>query len=85
MGSAKSLRAKTARALRARQAALESRRAARAGLLKQRGLIGRKLGKHRIQEGEVDVQLGEELSESFRELKVRFIALFCDGHNLQGC
>ncbi|KAB5590226.1 hypothetical protein CTheo_6329 [Ceratobasidium theobromae] len=34
-----------------------------------KGLIGMRIGKHIIQEGEVDVQLGEDLPESFRELK----------------
>jgi nucleolar protein 53 len=39
--------------------------------LKQRGLLGQRLGKHKVPEGKVDVQLGEELSESLRALKVR--------------
>ncbi|CAK5273833.1 unnamed protein product [Mycena citricolor] len=38
--------------------------------LKQ-GLGGQKLGKHKVPEGEIDVQLGEDLSESLRGLKVR--------------
>ncbi|KAJ7065292.1 ribosome biogenesis protein Nop53/GLTSCR2 [Mycena amicta] len=33
------------------------------------GLAGQKLGKHRVPVGEVDVQLGEDLSESLRGLK----------------
>ena len=37
--------------------------------LKQ-GLAGQKIGKHKVPEGEIDVQLGEELSESLRALKV---------------
>ncbi|KAF8512198.1 ribosome biogenesis protein Nop53/GLTSCR2 [Gautieria morchelliformis] len=69
MSSAKSLRAQVAVSVRRRLAALEARRAARAELVKHRGLIGQRLGKHRIQEGQVDVQLGEELTESLRELK----------------
>lgn len=59
-----------AASLRARQAAHEARQTARTERLKQRGLIGQRLGKHRVQEGQVDVQLGEELTESLRELKV---------------
>ena len=35
------------------------------------GMAGVRLGKHRVPDGTVDVQLGEELSESLRELKVR--------------
>lgn len=43
--------------------------------MKQRGLAGQKLGKHKVPEGGVDVQLGEELSESLRALKVcRFLS-----------
>jgi nucleolar protein 53 len=64
-----------ATSLRARQAALEARRAARADLVKRRGLVGQRLGKHRVQEGQVDVLLGEELSETLRELKVRSSSL----------
>ncbi|KAF8921183.1 tumor suppressor protein Gltscr2 [Mucidula mucida] len=48
----------------------------------KRGLSGHKLGKHKVAEGNVDVQLGEDLSESLRALKVegnmfrdRFISL----------
>ncbi len=37
--------------------------------LKQ-GLSGQKLGRHKVSEGQVDVQLGEDLSESLRALKV---------------
>lgn len=70
MSSAKSLRAHVAASIRKREAALKARRAARAEVVKRRGLIGQRLGKHRIQMGRVDVQLGEELSESLRELKV---------------
>ncbi|KAJ6580989.1 P60-like protein [Mycena capillaripes] len=35
----------------------------------KRGLAGQKLGKHKVPEEEVDVQLGEDLSESLRGLK----------------
>lgn len=36
----------------------------------KKGLAGTRLGKHVVPEGEIDVQLGEELSESLRGLKV---------------
>ena len=39
------------------------------------GLAGRRVGKHTVREAEPEVQLGEELSESLRELKVRSKAL----------
>ncbi|KAI0701935.1 ribosome biogenesis protein Nop53/GLTSCR2 [Cytidiella melzeri] len=35
----------------------------------KKGLAGQRLGKHIVPEGEVDVQLGEDLSESFRAIK----------------
>ncbi|PVF93632.1 tumor suppressor protein Gltscr2 [Serendipita vermifera] len=34
------------------------------------GLVGRRFGRHKINEGDIDVQLGEDLSESLRGLKV---------------
>lgn len=42
--------------------------------LKTGGLSGQRLGRHKVPENEVDVQLGEDLSESLRQLKVRFTA-----------
>ena len=33
-------------------------------------MAGQKLGKHKVPQGEVEVQLGEDLSESLRGLKV---------------
>jgi nucleolar protein 53 len=41
----------------------------------EKGLAGQRFGKHVVPEGEVDVQLGEDLSESFRALKVCFVLL----------
>ncbi|KAI0088209.1 ribosome biogenesis protein Nop53/GLTSCR2 [Irpex rosettiformis] len=35
----------------------------------KKGLAGQRLGRHVVPEGEVDVQLGEDLTESFRALK----------------
>ena len=39
--------------------------------IRRRGLAGQKLGKYTVPEGDVEVQLGEDLSESFRGIKVR--------------
>ncbi len=36
-----------------------------------RGLMGTRVGKHRVVEPEVDVQLGEDLTETLTGLKVR--------------
>jgi nucleolar protein 53 len=50
----------------------ENARAERQRALRQKdknGLIGRRLGKHKVPKGEIDVQLGEELSESLRGIK----------------
>ncbi|KAI9513523.1 tumor suppressor protein Gltscr2 [Russula earlei] len=57
------------KALAARVQAASERRAKQEARLAQGGLVGQKLGKHLVREGEVDVQLGEELSESLRGLQ----------------
>ncbi|KAH9000566.1 tumor suppressor protein Gltscr2 [Lactarius hatsudake] len=69
--SAKSLRKAADKTRAARARAAEERRVKREALLAQSGLAGQKLGKHIVREGEVDVQLGEELSESLRGLQHR--------------
>ena len=38
--------------------------------MRRRGLAGQRLGKHIVPEGDVAVQLGEDLSESLRGIKV---------------
>jgi nucleolar protein 53 len=38
--------------------------------VRKQGLAGQQLGKHKVPQGEVQVQLGEDLSESLRGLKV---------------
>jgi hypothetical protein len=48
---------------------MAKRRLAAQERLKQ-GLAGQRLGKHKVKETGIDVQLGEDLSESFRALKV---------------
>ncbi|KAI9438287.1 tumor suppressor protein Gltscr2 [Lactarius indigo] len=67
--SAKSLRKAADKTRAARARAAEERRSKREALLAQNGLAGQKLGKHIVREGKVDVQLGEELSESLRGLQ----------------
>ncbi|TFY51115.1 hypothetical protein EVG20_g11161 [Dentipellis fragilis] len=64
----KTLRKSTDATLAARAQAIAERRA-RVQEQLQKGLAGQRLGKHRVQEGEVDVQLGEDLSESLRGLR----------------
>jgi nucleolar protein 53 len=67
--TAKSLRKAADRTQTSRAQIAAQRRAKREALLAQSGLAGQKLGKHVVREGEVDVQLGEELSESLRGLQ----------------
>ncbi|KAJ7221896.1 ribosome biogenesis protein Nop53/GLTSCR2 [Mycena rebaudengoi] len=64
----KMLRRSANQALSASEQAHALRRAALQEKLR-RGLAGQKLGRHKVPEGEVDVQLGEDLSESLRGLK----------------
>jgi len=68
INSFKLLRRSTNNTLSAREQAHALRRAALQEKLK-RGLAGQKLGKHKVPVEEVDVQLGEDLSESLRALK----------------
>ena len=53
-----------------REQAAKEQRAKEEARIAQGGLAGQKLGKHIVREGEVDVQLGEDLSESLRGLQV---------------
>ena len=68
--AAKSLRKAGDRTLAARAQAAAERRARQEARLAQGGLVGQRLGKHVVRKEEVDVQLGEELSESLRGLQV---------------
>lgn len=52
------------------EAAAAAKKAALQLKIKQAGLGGQKLGKHKVPENRIDVQIGEDLSESLRELKV---------------
>lgn len=67
--SAKNLRRTNALTMTIREKELTKRRLEMEQKLKQHGLAGQRLGKHKVPEGNVDVQLGEELSESLRALK----------------
>ena len=44
--------------------------------LRTQGLAGRKLGKHRVPEEDLQVQLGDELSETLRGMKVEPVLQF---------
>ncbi|PPQ85556.1 hypothetical protein CVT25_006726 [Psilocybe cyanescens] len=69
INEAKSLRRSTTRENAAREKERVAKRLAVVEKLKTQGLAGHKLGKHKVPEGRVEVQLGEDLSESLRGLK----------------
>ena len=71
--SVKTLRKSISRDLATRERLRAQREAQMQEKLSQ-GLAGQKVGKHKVPEGEIAVQLGEELSESLRALKVRAVA-----------
>jgi len=48
--------------------------------LRRHGLAGQRLGKHKVPEGEIEVQLGEDLTENLRGLKVRRIFFHTNVH-----
>jgi len=66
----KTLRKAANHTLAEHEQAANKRRAKEEARLAQGGLAGQKLGKHIVREGGVDVQLGEDLSESLRGLQV---------------
>jgi len=59
----------------------EERRRALREKLKQ-GLAGQRFGKHTVQKVKIDVQLGEDLTDSLRGLKVSF---WCHRSSTWGC
>lgn len=67
--AAKALRKRQMKALREREAQLRERHEQEMKEKQAKGLAGQRLGKHIVPEGEIDVQLGEDLSESLRTLK----------------
>jgi len=58
----------------------EERRRALREKLKQ-GLAGQRFGKHTVQKVKIDVQLGEDLTDSLRGLKVSF---WCHRYSTSG-
>ncbi|KAF8961370.1 ribosome biogenesis protein Nop53/GLTSCR2 [Flammula alnicola] len=69
INDAKAIRRSTARVMSAQEQEREQRLLKLAEKLKKQGLAGQKLGKHKVPEDSVVVQLGEDLSESLRGLK----------------
>ncbi|KAH7883124.1 P60-like protein [Phlebopus sp. FC_14] len=65
---AKSLRSEVAKAADSREQARLARQLSLRLKLRQ-GLAGRRLGKHKVPENDIEVQTGEDLSENFRNLK----------------
>lgn len=67
--SAKALRKRTLKTIREREDLLRARHAQQEQEKLAKGLVGQRFGKHFVPEGEIDVQLGEDLSESLRAMK----------------
>ena len=58
----------------ARQRARIQRNSKLSDKIRHSGLAGQRIGKHIVGEGAPDVQLGEDLTESLRGLKVRMFS-----------
>lgn len=67
--AAKTLRKNTLKTLREREAQLRAKHEQKMQQKLAKGLAGQKLGKHVVPEGEIEVQLGEDLTENLRTLK----------------
>ncbi|KIM25029.1 hypothetical protein M408DRAFT_331493 [Serendipita vermifera MAFF 305830] len=67
--SMKSLRKEVENAKNEQDRILAERKLQKLEQLKK-GLVGQRLGKHKVAEAEIDVQMGEDLSDSLRGLKV---------------
>lgn len=67
--AAKALRKQTLKTVREREAVLLEQYEKRMQEQLKNGLAGKRLGKHIVPEHNIDVQLGEDLSESLRQLK----------------
>jgi nucleolar protein 53 len=72
VGTAKAIRSAISKTTAQREQARVQRQLAQREKLRQ-GLSGQRLGKHKVPDRDVDVQLGEDLSESLRALKVRSV------------
>jgi nucleolar protein 53 len=68
LDTVKALRLTTDSKLRNRAKLLETRKAMMRQKLRQ-GLAGKRIGRHKVPEREIEVQLGEQLSESLRTLQ----------------
>ncbi|KAK7683841.1 hypothetical protein QCA50_013217 [Cerrena zonata] len=67
--AAKSLRKSAVKSRQEREQLVAQQRKLEEEERMKKGLAGQRLGKHVVPEGQIDVQLGEELSESLRGLK----------------
>ena len=76
ISGAKQLRKSNIELLSIREEEREQKQLALAEKLRRQGLAGQKLGKHKVPESELAVQLGEDLSESLRGLKVSWLLMF---------
>ena len=70
VGEARTLRKASLKLMKMREEEKAQRRLAMKYQRRRRGLAGQRLGKHVVPEGGVEVQLGEDLSESLRAMKV---------------
>jgi len=73
VNDAKNIRRAAAISMIEREQFREQRRRATVEKLEKQGLSGMKIGKHKVPEPDIEVQLGEDLSESLRGLKVCYI------------
>ena len=71
INAAKSLRKELRKKLAQSEEAKSKKLQALQEKMKSSGFAGLRMGKHKVQEAPVDVQLGEELSETLRAMKVR--------------
>jgi len=70
INDAKTFRRTTAKVMQEREQLREKKRLNLAKKLEENGLVGQKLGKHKVHASDIEVQLGENLSENLRGLKV---------------
>jgi nucleolar protein 53 len=72
--TAKSIRKTLEQSLASKEKQREEKRRILRERLKQ-GLAGQRFGKHTVQKPNIDVQLGEDLADSLRGLKVRLFGI----------
>ncbi len=70
VNEAKTIRRTTAKVMQERELLRVKKRLNLAKKLEENGLAGQKLGKHKVPASDIEVQLGENLSENLRGLKV---------------